>query len=95
MDDVRPRLSRCFSLVFPDLQPQEIETATTENVGAWDSVAAITLINVIEEEFGTPVDLELLPELSSFRAFEAYLRGARDPAAGTADAASTGTGSSR
>ena len=35
-------------------------------MAAWDSVASITLLNVIEEEFGIELDLDRLAELDSF-----------------------------
>jgi len=40
----------------------------------WDSIASITLINVIEEEFHIVIDLEVIPELNSYQAMESYLR---------------------
>jgi len=73
MNDVRQRLMKCFALVFPELSPAAIEQASYSTVAKWDSVAAITLLTVIEEEFGAAIDLELLPELNSFAAFEAHL----------------------
>jgi acyl carrier protein len=39
----------------------------------WDSVAAITLVNVIEEEFSTQIDYDHLPDLDSFAKVLAYL----------------------
>jgi acyl carrier protein len=43
-------------------------------VSTWDSVAAITLVNLIEDEFGFQMDLDLLPELDSFDRILAYIR---------------------
>ena len=40
----------------------------------WDSVAAITLMNVIEDEFGMEMDLDDLADLDSFEKLHAYLQ---------------------
>jgi acyl carrier protein len=66
MDDIKQRVTNCFSTVFPDLTEEEIHRASQEKVSSWDSIAAITLVNVIEDEFGTQLDLDILPELTSF-----------------------------
>jgi acyl carrier protein len=42
-------------------------------VVAWDSVAAITLLQVVEEEFQREVDLEQLADLNSFESLVNYL----------------------
>ncbi|MGD0500276.1 MAG: acyl carrier protein [Bryobacteraceae bacterium] len=76
MDAIRNRLATCFQTVFPDLPEAEIPAATQAAVAAWDSVAAITLVNVIEDEFGIQVDFDLLGELDSFGRIHEYLRGA-------------------
>ncbi|HLH39841.1 MAG TPA: acyl carrier protein [Bryobacteraceae bacterium] len=73
MNDIRARLTTCFATVFPALEPAKIPSATQKTVAAWDSVAAITLLNVIEEEFNTQVDFEALADLDSFDAIAAYL----------------------
>ena len=39
----------------------------------WDSVAAITMMNVIEEEFGIEMDLEAVGELDSFEKIHSYI----------------------
>ncbi len=73
MDEITTRLVRCFQNVFPTMPESEIQSATQASVAAWDSVAAITLVNVIEEEFAIQVDFDLLPELDSFGRIRDYL----------------------
>ena len=68
------RLVSCFQVVFPHLPQVGIPAAEQDSVEAWDSVAGITLLNVIEDEFRVTVDLERLPELTSFAAILAYLQ---------------------
>ena len=80
MDHLEERLKRIFVTIFPHLSPNKIETADVETVETWDSVAAITLINLLEEEFGIEIDLDRASELRSFSEILGYLkeRGVRE-----------------
>jgi len=73
MELIQVRLVSCFQTVFPGLSEGAVLTANPENTAAWDSVAAITLFNVIEEEFQIQIDLERLTELNSFPLLFDYL----------------------
>lgn len=73
MDDIPQRLNRCFALLFPDLNENEIQTATRESVSAWDSVATVTLVNIVEEEFDLRIYFEDVERLSSFTDFLKFL----------------------
>jgi len=73
MDETRRRLTNCFQVVFPDLPDDAIATASTATVANWDSVAAITLMNVVEDEFGLEMDLDDLADLDSFEKLNGYL----------------------
>jgi acyl carrier protein len=73
MSDLEVRLANCFSVIFPDLKSAEILRATNTSVPAWDSSASIMLINVIEEEFGVQIDMDVVPELVSFDGIRQYL----------------------
>lgn len=75
MSDTRPRLRKCFADLFPQLAPAQIDQATTENVAEWDSVATVTLVTLIEEEFGVAIDFEDLETLTSFELIAAHLEG--------------------
>lgn len=81
MDNVEQRLETVFATVFPDLPPREIKSASQDSVQAWDSVAAITLINLIEEEFEIEMDFDQVADLTSFSAILEYLKGRLSPAA--------------
>ena len=74
MDDMGKRLAGCFQVVFPDLREGEIPSASQETVAAWDSVAAITMMSVIEDEFALEMDLDDLADLDSFAKIHAYLQ---------------------
>ena len=73
MDEHRARLMKCFAAVFPDLSAGDIAVATPEGVPAWDSVANVTLLAVVEEEFGITVDVEDIETLTSFETLLDYL----------------------
>jgi acyl carrier protein len=74
MTDMQQRLTKCFTLVFPDLREAEVASASAASVAAWDSTAAIVLASVIEEEFRVAVSYEDLPELVSFELILDYLK---------------------
>lgn len=74
MDETKSRLIKCFETVFPEMSKAEIENASQSSVAGWDSIAAITLLNVIEEEFEITMDLELAGELDSFPKIYEHLK---------------------
>jgi acyl carrier protein len=74
MPDTRARLVKCFSAVFPELSEQEIALASPLSVGAWDSLASVTLLSVLEEEFEVQIDPDALDQLVSFNLILDYLQ---------------------
>ena len=74
MHDLDARLARCFSSVFPGLAPEQVHTASVESVRGWDSLAAVTLLAVVQEEFGVQVGLADVSELVSYQAIQNYIR---------------------
>jgi acyl carrier protein len=70
MDDLGERLTDCFLAVFPDLARGEVSRATSLAVPGWDSVAGVTLLAVVEEEFGIVIEV---PDLSALTSYEGYL----------------------
>ncbi len=73
MDNVRDKLAKCMSLTFPGLSPGAISSASVETVREWDSVAMVTLLSLIGEEFGMDVDFEAFEGATSFDALAARL----------------------
>lgn len=73
MDSIEGRLVGCFQSVFPTLTAAEIPGASQATVAGWDSVSAIMLVNVVEEEFGIEIDFDALAELDSFDKIHDYL----------------------
>jgi carbonic anhydrase/acetyltransferase-like protein (isoleucine patch superfamily)/acyl carrier protein len=72
--DVDARLVRCFSSVFPGLEHEQIHTASVESVRGWDSLAAVTLLAVVQEEFGVQIGLTDVSELVSYETIQNYIR---------------------
>jgi len=68
------RLARCFQAVFPELPPEEIPRATPAAVASWDSVAALTLMAAVDEEFGVATGFDEIQDLQSFALLVDYLR---------------------
>jgi acyl carrier protein len=75
-DEVREKLASCFRIVFPALPRDAVYMADQKALPAWDSVGAISLVNVIEEEFGILMDFEMLPQLTSFERVLDYVKSA-------------------
>lgn len=73
MPDVQERLINCFNTVFPDLSRDEILRADTVSVVNWDSLATVTLIAVIEEEFDVTVAPEDFEHTTSFDSARQWL----------------------
>jgi acyl carrier protein len=74
MDELQQRLTNCFSAVFPELSTEQLIHASSATVPSWDSVAVITLLTVIEEEFGISIDEEDPAKFDSFQRILAYLQ---------------------
>lgn len=74
MDELKDRLIKCFQIVFPDLPEAELPHLTQATAQAWDSVAAITLLNVLEDEFAIEMDLDQVANLDSFEKIYASLQ---------------------
>jgi acyl carrier protein len=73
MPELDERLVRCFASVFPALSPDQIRTASVESVPDWDSLATVTLVAVLEQEFNVQIDLLSSPELTSFAGVRDYM----------------------
>jgi acyl carrier protein len=74
MDEQQTRLANCFMAVFPELSTDEICAATSVTVHGWDSVAGVTLMAVVEEEFGITLEIDDLAQFDSFNGFLGYIR---------------------
>jgi acyl carrier protein len=66
------RLKRCFTSTFPAASG-EIETTRIDDMPGWDSLRGVTLLAVLDEEFGLQLDLEELLALGTYDAVREYL----------------------
>ena len=73
MNEIAPRLESCFAAVFPALTPEQIRAARQPEVEDWDSLAAVKLATLIEEEFEIELDFEEAVQRESFQALAEYL----------------------
>jgi acyl carrier protein len=67
------RLTNCFANAFPKIQPDEIPGASAASLAAWDSIAHITLLSAVSEEFGVEFAAEDFEELVSYQSIADYL----------------------
>lgn len=70
---IAARLTECFLAVFPGLSSEQVPDAVAGATEGWDSVGAVTLAAVIEEEFGLTIGPEDLPHLVSYRVLHDWL----------------------
>lgn len=73
MTPLQLRLVNCFKAVFPNLTDEEVIRASITSVSEWDSIAAISLVVVVEEEFGTEISADEIENLISFELVRNYL----------------------
>jgi acyl carrier protein len=74
MAELEDRLVNCFGTVFPDLEPPEIPSVSMGSLASWDSLAGITLLSLIEEEFGISISPDDAAGMVSFELILDYLR---------------------
>jgi len=72
--DATTRLQMCFAAVFPSVPNQQLSSLQAAVCDEWDSLATVTLVATVEEEFGTKIASEDAAELVSFQGFVEYLR---------------------
>ena len=73
MDEVGGRLMRCFRAALPQYSG-DIERIRPAEVSGWDSLATVTLLTVIQEEFNMQIPADDLDCFSSFTTAEQYVR---------------------
>lgn len=74
MTALTARLETCFATVFPNVPSAILRVGTRETIEAWDSMAFVVLVMLIEEEFDINVRVEDIAELTSFSSIMTYLQ---------------------
>jgi len=59
-------VTKCGHAIFPAFTSGTLANANIANTAECDSIASVTLIALVEEEFGTEQDVNALGELTSF-----------------------------
>lgn len=71
MTELDRRLVRCFSSVFRNLTEEEIRSLDFDRLDDMDSLAGVTLVALIGQEFGVMLEVE---ELLALRTFDVIQR---------------------
>jgi acyl carrier protein len=64
--DIPSRVSQCFLNVFPGLAAADVPRASQASLAQWDSVAHVTLLSAVCEEFQIELDEESFESLTSY-----------------------------
>jgi len=73
MNDIQTRVSQCFANVFPGVAPADLQSASAESLARWDSVAHVTLLAAIGEEFSLDISPDDFDELTSYKLILDYV----------------------
>jgi len=73
MTNIKDRVNLCFCNVFPNIRPEDIPGASATSLAAWDSVAHVTLLSTVAEEFGVELEVEDFDDLVSYALIVDYL----------------------
>jgi acyl carrier protein len=73
MNDIQEKINRCFANVFPGLPPAELPNASAASLARWDSIAHVTLLSAISEEFSLDISPEDFEELTSYKLIADYV----------------------
>ena len=73
MSEIKSRLCECFKSIFPDMDEDQIVIMSQSSHAKWDSLATVTLISLIEEEFNLIIPMEDIVDFSSFELIQDYL----------------------
>lgn len=68
MEELDERVTQCFRAVFPDWSDEQIHGANRSEQSKWDSLASVSLLAVLEEEFDVQLDEADIERLDSFAA---------------------------
>jgi len=66
MNQIETRLLACFASAFPERPEGELSGLSQASHAEWDSVAHVTLIALLGEEFAIELTPDEIEEVSSF-----------------------------
>jgi acyl carrier protein len=65
-EEMRERLVRCFTVVFDQIDENQVPLLQADTCELWDSLANVMLMSVIQQEFSIDISLEETKSLNSF-----------------------------
>lgn len=65
-EELDERVTQCFRAVFPDLSDEQIQGINRSELSGWDSLATMSLLSVLEEEFACRLEDSDLEHLDGF-----------------------------
>ena len=74
MNTLNARLEKCLLTAFPSLSMEEISRASVHSVAEWDSLALVTLVSLVEEEFAFRIRAEDIEHFVSYELILNYLQ---------------------
>lgn len=74
MDETEQLVSDCFTATFPQLSPETVCLADVDNVESWDSTQMLTLVAMLQEQFGFSIAEKDIFDLTSYKAVVDYVR---------------------
>jgi acyl carrier protein len=73
MTTLENRVADCFCALFPNRSREELLTASRESIPEWDSLAGVTLLTLLQQEFQIDIDLTELEHFNSVHAVLDYV----------------------
>jgi acyl carrier protein len=73
MPTLKDRVADCFCAIFPEHSREELLTASRESIPEWDSLAGVTLLTLLQQEFNLDIDLGELEHFNSVPAVVEYV----------------------
>ncbi len=64
-EEIFKKLAEVFMDVFDDENITIEDSTSSEDIEGWDSLTHITLIGVVEDEFGIKFDMDALPKMKN------------------------------
>lgn len=72
--EIKTKLARCFSSIFPQMDAKLYASASVENTAEWDSIAQVTLLTLIGEEFEIEINFEDFEDATSFESLASRIK---------------------
>lgn len=73
MSSIEERLLSVFQAAFPTASVDELRHADATTLDDWDSMATLTVISLVQEEFDVDIEPDEAVELLSFKKLEEFL----------------------